>query len=386
VPGLAVIVRGALRNELAARPCVCAHLSHTIALHHPLLVASRPILPAVGYRTFPCGGIEEQLSDVAAAVALVAARAPHRSAVLLGHSSGAHLAILHCLRAALHARDGAASSSAAPPGAAAGGVVGVAGVVGLSGVYDLLRHHHFEAKRGAHILSPMAAACGDSGGGDDDNDDDCTRVGTGDGGCDAPRGVVYAPCGLRFGPAVEDGAVARALWRQSALRLARKLAGPAAGQQARVPAAGLPHPLRCLVVHGALDTTVPLGQSVDLAHALGQSAGLEVETAWLPATDHQSFMPLMFPDEADVAVAAAEGAQEAEAGAVGGLGDGARLRFHLRRMAALCRRPRATSGATDHAASATDHAASATDHATSAGSPCGSGGSSVGPLPLLARL
>lgn len=62
--------------------------------------------------------------------------------ILAGHSSGANICALASLAAAIE-RDAAHIADV---------------YIGLSGVFDIQKHYHFEANRGVHEVSPMAAA------------------------------------------------------------------------------------------------------------------------------------------------------------------------------------------------------------------------------------
>mmetsp|Transcript_16790 Transcript_16790/g.34204 ORF Transcript_16790/g.34204 Transcript_16790/m.34204 type:complete len:583 (-) Transcript_16790:35-1783(-) len=343
----------------------------------------------VGYRTYPTAGIEAQALDLAAALSAIEtfylsgkmeiSGCPVRckatiqdkptclDAVLCGHSSGAHLISLVVLRKT------AADSPMTVPRDDGGnrhciGGLKLRGVVPISGVYDLVRHHHFEAKRGGHILSPMAAAAvslaglsseqqhhhhyqgfglpdvesRESAAGVTDNaDTKSDGYGTNDESkncnCHSYNDVATVietrethrrASGMRmawvnptkqknengwtrrsylFGPH-QDLWVAAALWRLSPLRLARQAS------------ASSPSPLSScgvvwLVVHGCADSVVPLGQSAALAGVLnggghrhqdkGGRCSRSTRTLWLDSMDHQAFFPIMFPPQGALEAATA---------------------------------------------------------------------------------
>lgn len=111
----------------------------------------------VDYRLYPRADALDMATDVAHAIRWASSHAgayggdPTRL-MLMGHSSGAHVATLALL---LHAEAAAA----------------VAGALMLCGVFDVPAHFEFEARRsivggavrGVHWLSPLAPACGGVG-------------------------------------------------------------------------------------------------------------------------------------------------------------------------------------------------------------------------------
>ena len=97
----------------------------------------------LGYRTYPSGSIQEQVSDVCLALQNLHHLFPGRSLQLVGHSSGAHLTFL-------------AAAGSLPPSVKQK----VACIVGLSGVYNIPLHYQYEKLRGVERISPLAPACG----------------------------------------------------------------------------------------------------------------------------------------------------------------------------------------------------------------------------------
>ena len=81
--------------------------------------------------------------------------------ILVGHSSGAHLTLLHLLTAP--ATSTVSSTSAAdafsPFAPAKERELSVIGAIGLSGVYNIASHYQYESRRGVHEISPMQPAC-----------------------------------------------------------------------------------------------------------------------------------------------------------------------------------------------------------------------------------
>lgn len=103
----------------------------------------------VGYRTFPDATVAGQIQDLDRTLLKLQQMYPNRQFSLMGHSSGAHIALVHATQ---HAKKLLSSkSSGAPP---------YHTFVGISGCYDIHHHYDFEAARGVEELSPMKAANG----------------------------------------------------------------------------------------------------------------------------------------------------------------------------------------------------------------------------------
>jgi acetyl esterase/lipase len=99
----------------------------------------------LNYRTYPDASMEEQMDDLTRAVDYFKAKYTSTGSlsasspmILMGHSSGAHIAMMAMLRGKL------ASS--------------VDALIGMSGVYNLELAHEFEQERGLTDLSPMSPA------------------------------------------------------------------------------------------------------------------------------------------------------------------------------------------------------------------------------------
>lgn len=103
------------------------------------------VCAVVGYRRYPQTRMEGLLSDVERALEWLRGREDwrRRKVVVVGHSSGAHLAVLLSLRRALQGQPPLADT-----------------VCGLCGVYDIGPHYDFEAGRGVHEVSPMKPCAG----------------------------------------------------------------------------------------------------------------------------------------------------------------------------------------------------------------------------------
>jgi acetyl esterase/lipase len=116
----------------------------------------------VGYRTWPDGNAKEQVDDLEQAASFLANQFPglctnvpigrntsQYGTCLMGHSSGAHIALLMLVdraRRKLH------TGSTEP--------LEFHSYIGLSGPYDISHHFDYEAARGVEELSPMKPACG----------------------------------------------------------------------------------------------------------------------------------------------------------------------------------------------------------------------------------
>ena len=93
------------------------------------------VCSVVGYRLFPEAAIPEQVDDVRLALQSLHERFPKRPLVLVGHSSGAHVAALTMACAA-----------------ASGEPLPIRGFCGISGVYDVASHFEHERQRDGQTL------------------------------------------------------------------------------------------------------------------------------------------------------------------------------------------------------------------------------------------
>ena len=111
----------------------------------------------LGYRTYPDGLLQEQLDDVEGGFRAIQkaypllARPPRQhdyaGVCIMGHSSGAHVALMAMIEQAkkrLFTNDGTTNRP-----------IRFDGCVGISGVYDINHHFDYEAARGVEELSPM---------------------------------------------------------------------------------------------------------------------------------------------------------------------------------------------------------------------------------------
>ena len=98
----------------------------------------------VGYPLYPEASIKEQVKCVISAVDYIKSNLTivDSTLILAGHSSGANIAALACIESA------------------SAGTKFIDLFIGLCGVYDLHKHHWYEANRGVHEISPMTAAAG----------------------------------------------------------------------------------------------------------------------------------------------------------------------------------------------------------------------------------
>jgi acetyl esterase/lipase len=125
-----------------------------------VLGASSVIL--VGYPVFPFTNIQQQVECITNALKFISDKnGPVQCTfgerndggggplILAGHSSGANICALALLNALGEKEDGRTNAFSK-----------VEAFVGLAGVYDIEKHYTFEAARGVHEVSPMAAAAG----------------------------------------------------------------------------------------------------------------------------------------------------------------------------------------------------------------------------------
>ena len=94
-----------------------------------------------GYRTYPDGLVQDQVDDLRSALELLG---PPNQISVVGHSSGAHIAVL----AALQQQQQEASVFLCDK------------LVALSGVYDIPNHYEWETGRGVNEISALKPACG----------------------------------------------------------------------------------------------------------------------------------------------------------------------------------------------------------------------------------
>lgn len=96
----------------------------------------------VGYRTYPCATVPEQVEDLRQSVEYLKTNYQFSDWTLMGHSSGTHISLLAL-------QDVAFATT-------------IDRFVGLAGVYDILNHYKYEKTRGVERLSPLAPANGGS--------------------------------------------------------------------------------------------------------------------------------------------------------------------------------------------------------------------------------
>lgn len=126
------------------------------------------LVAIVGYRTYPDGNVEQQVEDLRnASIALALSnelqncfkdKRDHNDSncwlgnFLMGHSSGAHIALLFLL-SKLHGEMSPEKAKAVDQG------LEFDSYIGLSGVYSIHHHFQYESWRGVEEISPMKPAC-----------------------------------------------------------------------------------------------------------------------------------------------------------------------------------------------------------------------------------
>lgn len=124
----------------------------------------------IGYKTYPDGcTADDQVADCSQAASCLADKFPElcQRVTAMGHSSGAHIAMLMLVdrakRNMLRAQEqvaGASRGSTASKPSTSQDPMTIDSFVGLSGPYDISHHFDYEAARGVEELSPMKAVCG----------------------------------------------------------------------------------------------------------------------------------------------------------------------------------------------------------------------------------
>ena len=140
-------------------------------------LVAKPFLDAnmavaiVGYRTYPDGNIQDQVDDLEAASKEIFLKYPHLcqppttcteperkkwvGTSLVGHSSGAHVAMLKIVqRIECWSGNGERKCNAKE------GTLHFDKVVGISGVFSINEHFDLESGRGVEEVSPMKPGCG----------------------------------------------------------------------------------------------------------------------------------------------------------------------------------------------------------------------------------
>ncbi|GAX28884.1 hypothetical protein FisN_20Lh187 [Fistulifera solaris] len=129
----------------------------------PFVCCDRPdtAVAVIGYRTYPSSPtVDEQVEDCQLAANYLLQEYPDLCQgiiTVMGHSSGAHVALLMLVEQAkewMRKRKSAAREEAAVAS------FNVTNFVGLSGPYDISHHFDYEASRGVEELSPMKPVCG----------------------------------------------------------------------------------------------------------------------------------------------------------------------------------------------------------------------------------
>lgn len=119
------------------------------------------VVAIVGYRTYPDADAQGQVDDLELAASVLYQRYPQlcradetpMGTFLMGHSSGAHIALLLLVKRAerniLRGRPHGGNTT-----------LEFTKFIGMSGPYDIGHHYDYEAARGVEELSPMKPVCG----------------------------------------------------------------------------------------------------------------------------------------------------------------------------------------------------------------------------------
>ena len=195
----------------------------------------------VGYRTYPDAQVPGQIEDLSLALHKLQSLYIGKQFTIMGHSSGAHIALVHIVQEAkkLLTSNPMATHNQEQTQTQPSPSAPYHTFVGISGPYDIVHHYDFEAARGVEELSPMKAASGLS--------------------LDALR--MNSPANQL----------------QDLLLIQEPLCSP--------------HhtcilPSRILLVHGMEDTTVPFTATAELARRL-VACGLSPQQLYLAKTGHQ---------------------------------------------------------------------------------------------------
>jgi acetyl esterase/lipase len=207
----------------------------------------------VGYRTYPdARHVQDQVDDVqSAATAVHAALVSSSSSwttVLMGHSSGAHIALLMLVQRAIQSLSVSSSSFPIPSNEP---TLTFGAYIGVSGPYNVAHHFEYEAARGVEEISPLKPINGFT----------------------SAQFWAHSPA----------HAWARA--QQLATVDVPAATAAAAGPNRRTSSGGA-LPAAMLLVHGIVDDTVPFTATAEAARVL-RSTGQSVSEIYLPDTGHQ---------------------------------------------------------------------------------------------------
>jgi prenylcysteine alpha-carboxyl methylesterase len=126
----------------------------------------------ISYRRYPDGNVQDQVDDIELASKAIATKFPNilrqpdtvsnqdwMGTTLMGHSSGTHVALMAMVQ---RIERWATAFSAGVPEVEKfnQSAIHFDQVVGLSGVYSIRDHYHFEVSRGVEQISPMKPAAG----------------------------------------------------------------------------------------------------------------------------------------------------------------------------------------------------------------------------------
>ena len=131
----------------------------------------------MGYRTYPCGSVLDQVQDLRLASQELVERYPRicqqetdMGVCIMGHSSGAHIGFLMVaeytcqrmmqLEEVLQKQAKTKITSSMAAGLDLDTGMRIDSFVGISGPYNISHHFDYEASQGLEEISPMKAACG----------------------------------------------------------------------------------------------------------------------------------------------------------------------------------------------------------------------------------
>ena len=117
------------------------------------------------YHTYPTADVAQQVTQLRQLLAWLADEGEGfggdvSRVILVGHSSGAHVSLLHILTRPSTPTPSSSRASThdglSPFATAQKRDLRVIGAIGLSGVYDIAAHYEYESRRGVHEFSPIS--------------------------------------------------------------------------------------------------------------------------------------------------------------------------------------------------------------------------------------
>mmetsp|Transcript_3782 Transcript_3782/g.4357 ORF Transcript_3782/g.4357 Transcript_3782/m.4357 type:complete len:450 (+) Transcript_3782:60-1409(+) len=101
----------------------------------------------IGYRTYPDADVNGQVQDIQNALLYLIEKKNKNVTTIMGHSSGCHIGLLSLMNNQQKLL-----------------LSNIKAFVGISGVYDIVKHYDYESGRGVEEISPMKPACGNNNG------------------------------------------------------------------------------------------------------------------------------------------------------------------------------------------------------------------------------